>query len=65
MQALMFLKQKRTWLIKGCGVANGRPQRENSKKGEATSPTVSTESVLITCCIDAMEGRDFAVANIP
>ena len=65
LRALMFLKQKRTGVIKGRGVADGRPQRVNSKKGESTSPTVSTESVLITCCIDAMEGRDVAVADIP
>ena len=49
LQALMFLKQKRTGLIKGRGVADGRPQRANSKKGKATSPMVSNELVLIKC----------------
>ena len=61
----MFLNQKRTGVIKGRGVAKGWPQRANSKKGESTSPTVSTESALITCCIDAMEGRNVSVADIP
>ena len=61
----MFLNQKRTGVIKGRGIAYGRPQRVNIKKSESTSPTVSTESALITCCIDAMEGHEVAVADIP
>ena len=28
-------------------------------------PTVSAEAVMLTCVIDAVEGRDVAVINVP
>ena len=34
-------------------------------KSETTSPTVAIESVMISCTIDAMEGRDVATVDIP
>ena len=52
---LMFLKQKRTGQIKGRGCANGRKQRLHTPKDDASSPTVATESVLLSCVIDAKE----------
>ena len=45
--------------------ANGSTQRSQYKKGEATSPTVSTDAVLIRSCIDTHEGRDVAVIDPP
>jgi hypothetical protein len=54
----MFLKEKRTGEIKGRTVAGGNKQRAFVSKEEATSPTVATESVLLTCIIDADEGKD-------
>ena len=45
--------------------ANGSTQRSRYEKGEATSPTVSTDAVLITSAIDAHEGRDVAVIDLP
>jgi len=62
---LMFLKQKRSGQVKGRGCADGRRQRIYSVKGEVSSPTVATESVLLTCTIDAFEGRDIATVDIP
>jgi hypothetical protein len=62
---LMFLKEKRSGLIKGRGCADGRKQRIYHSKEEASSPTVSLESVLMTCAIDAAEGRDVATVDIP
>jgi hypothetical protein len=35
------------------------------KKLDATSPTVTLESVLITPTIDAFEGRDMVIKDIP
>ena len=32
---------------------------------DATSPIVSTEAVMLTATIDALEGRDVAVVDIP
>jgi hypothetical protein len=62
---LMFLKQKRSGMIKGRGCVDGRPQRLWKTKEETTSPTVSIESLLISCMIDAMENRDVATIDIP
>jgi hypothetical protein len=65
LESHMFLKEKRTGEIKGRTVAGGNKQRDFISKEEATSPTVATESVLLTCIIDADEARDVAVINIP
>ena len=62
---LMFLKQKRTGQIKGRGCADGRKQRLHTPKDAASSPTVATESVLLSCVIDAKERRDVATVDIP
>ena len=62
---LMFLKQKRTGQIKGRGCADGRKQRLHTPKDDASSPTVATESVLLSCVIDAKERRDVATVDIP
>ena len=62
---LMFLKQKQTGQIKGRGCANGRTQRLHTPKDDASSPTVATESVLLSCVIDAKERRDVATVDIP
>ena len=65
LQYLMFLKEKRTGTIKGRGCADGRPQREYMTKQETSSPTVATEAFILTCVIDAIEGRDVANCDIP
>ena len=62
---LMFLKQKRNGTIKGRGCADGRRQRVFTAKEEASSPTVATESVFLSCTVDAMERRDVGIVDIP
>ena len=62
---LMFLKQKRTGQTKGRGCADGRKQHLHTPKYDASSPTVATESVLLSCVIDAKERRDVATVDIP
>ena len=62
---LMFLKQKRCGRIKGRGCADGRKQRVWTTKEDATSPTVSTEAVLLTAVIDAKERREVITVDIP
>ena len=62
---LIFLKDNRYGSIKGRGVADGRKQWDKIEPKDATSPTVSTEAVMITATIDALEGRDVAVVDIP
>ena len=61
----MFLTEKRDGTIKGRMVYNGKPTREYFSKEEATSPTVSLESILITGVIDAHEERDVMTADVP
>ncbi|MDG7001629.1 MAG: hypothetical protein JRN15_21230, partial [Nitrososphaerota archaeon] len=62
---LMFLKRKRGGKIKGRGCADGRKQRAYTAKEDAASPTVANEAVFLTAVIDAMEGREVAVFDVP
>ena len=62
---LMFLKEKRDKTIKARGCFDGRKQRATISKEESSSPTVATESVFITSAIEAHEGRDVAVVDLP
>jgi hypothetical protein len=61
----VFLKEKRDGSEKGRTVAGGNKQRSYIRKEDASSPTVSAESVLLTCIVDAEEGRDVAVIDTP
>jgi hypothetical protein len=65
LESHMFLKEKRDGKIKGRTVAGGNKQRDFISKEDASSPTVATEAVLLTSIIDALEGRDVAVIDIP
>jgi hypothetical protein len=62
---LMFLKRKRCGKIKGRGCADGRKQRRYIAKEDAASPTVASEAVFLTAVIDAREGRDVAILDVP
>ena len=62
---LMLLKIKRGGRVKVRGCADGRSQRVYMHKYESISPTVSTESLMISCVIDAMERREVATVEIP
>lgn len=62
---LMFLKKKRCGKIKARGCADGRKQRVYKNKIETSSPTVSTEALLMSCVIDAEEQRDVATCDVP
>ena len=46
-------------------VSCGNNQRGHIEKTDATSPTAALESVLLTSTIDAKEGRDVAIIDIP
>ncbi|GKY97397.1 hypothetical protein MPSEU_000698200 [Mayamaea pseudoterrestris] len=62
---LMFLKRKRCGTVKGRGCADGRKQRAYTAKEDAASPTIATEAIFLTAIIDAMEGREVAVVDVP
>ena len=65
LESHMFVIKKRDGKIKAREVAGGNKQRGFIEKEDASSPTVATESVLLTCTIDAMENRDVCVVDIP
>jgi hypothetical protein len=53
LESHMFLKQKRDGKIKGRTVVGGNKQRDFISKEDASSLTVATESVLLSCIIGA------------
>mmetsp|Transcript_36183 Transcript_36183/g.51179 ORF Transcript_36183/g.51179 Transcript_36183/m.51179 type:complete len:145 (+) Transcript_36183:2465-2899(+) len=65
LDSYIFLKEKRNGDIKGRTVAGGNKQRDFISKEDASSPTAATESVLLTCIVDAEEERDVVVIDIP
>ena len=67
LSALMFIVEKRNGDIKGRKCAVGSKQRTFSGyvKSEWASPTVSTDSVIITSTIEAHQGRDIVIAVCP
>jgi hypothetical protein len=61
----VFVKKKCRGQIKACKVAGGNKQRDFISKENASSPTVATESVLLTSLVDAQENCDVAIVDIP
>ena len=65
MEALMFVAEKRDLTKKGRMVYNGKPTRSWIGKEDSASPTAALESVMLTCVIDAHEGRDVMCNDVP
>ncbi len=61
----MFVEQKRTGETKARMIAGGNMQHGHVTKEESSFPTVSTKAVLLTLIVNAREGRDVAVVDIP
>jgi hypothetical protein len=61
----IFVEQKRDGTIKAHKVIGGNRQRDYITKKDVSSPTVTAEAVMLTCVIDAQEGCDVAVVDIP
>ena len=61
----MLLKEKKNGDIKERTVARGNKQGDFISNEDSSSPTVSTEAVLLSCIIDAEEERGVAVIDIP
>jgi hypothetical protein len=62
---LADLKQKHCGQIKGQGCADGCKQQIYKTKEETSAPTVSVESLFLSCVIDAKEWRKVVTCNIP
>ena len=65
LESHIFVVKKRCGKVKARKVAGGNKQRDYVSKEDASSPTVATESVLLSCAIDAKENRESAVVDIP
>ena len=65
MKSLLFLVEKRDGTKKARHCADGSIQRDWISSDDSSSPTVHTESVLLTAVIDAYEGRDVMTADVP
>ena len=61
----MFLKEKRSWKLKGRACVNGAPQRAYILKEDASSPTVANDSVFITSVIAAHKKRFLRCYDVP
>jgi len=64
LQYLMFLKEKRDGIIKARGCADGWSQIVYKTKTETSSPSLSLEAMMLSCTIDAKEGRHIAFTDI-
>ena len=65
LESHLFLEEKKDKEVKGRIVGDGSKQRSYVSKQEAYSPTYHTESVFCTFGIEAEEGRDIAIIDIP
>jgi hypothetical protein len=64
LESLIFLVEKKNNTIKGRTCANGTVQREFVSREDATSPTVPTESIILTATIEPEEGRHIMTIDI-
>ena len=65
LESHIFVEEKRDGKIKARKVVGGNKQRDYITKEDVSSPTVSAEAVMLTCVIDAVEGRDVAIIDVP
>jgi KUP system potassium uptake protein len=64
LRAISVIKEKRCGRIKGRTVADGSVQRGLYPKEQTSSPTTSTDALMLSVMIDAIERRDVAVADV-
>jgi hypothetical protein len=65
LESHIFVEEKRDGKIKARKVVDSNKQRDYITKEDVSSPTVSAEAVMLTCVIDAVEGRDVAIIDVP
>ena len=66
LEAVNLIAEKRCGTIKGRTCANGSTQRRYLRNDESvSSPTVSLEALLCSLIIDAHEGRDVVIFDVP
>ena len=65
LESHIFAERKQDGSLKAQQVAGGNKQQGYITKEDASSPTVSSEAVMLMCVINATKKRDVAVVNIP
>jgi hypothetical protein len=65
LSSLIFLKEKKSGVLKVCSCANENLQGEHIAKEEAVAPTIALESVFVTSTIDAKESKKVVMVDIP
>ena len=67
LSSLLFITEKRDGRIKSKKCAIGSKQRkfEGYDKAAGSSPTISTDGLIVTTAIYAHKGRDVATIDIP
>ncbi len=65
LESHIFVEEERDRKLNARKVIGGNKQCDYITKEDASSPTVSAEAVMLTCVIDAPEGRDVTVVDIP
>ena len=64
LRAVNLIKEKRCGKLKGRTCADGSTQRKYFSKEKTSSPTVSTDALMLSIIIDAYEKRDVATADV-
>jgi hypothetical protein len=64
LRVISVVKEKRCGQIKWRTVVDGRPQRQLYTKEETSSPSLSTDALMLSLLIDAIEHRDVVTANV-
>ncbi len=65
LESHIFVERKQHGVLKAQQVAGGNKQRGYITKEDASSPTVSSEAVMLTCVNNANENRDVTIVDIP
>ena len=63
--SLLLIEEKRDGSVKGHTVAHGDQQKKHLEKDEVHSPMVNNNSVFLTAVIEAKEGCNVRVHNVP
>ena len=61
----MLLTRKKSGEVKGRLVYNGKGTQSWISRKDKSSPTVLNESLMLTCAVDAFQGRDVMTLDIP
>ena len=66
LESLLFITEKRDGRIKSRKCAMGNKQRtyDGYDKSAGSSPTVTTKGLILTCGVDAFEGRKMAIVDV-